>query len=131
MWIGAGLAEVLLVPPAASHLFYSAWWLAAVTQPLNALSFGTDGVHWGTGDYGFLRNVMIISTGIGAGLLMTIDVASPDALQSIWMVTGVWIVVRAVLGVIRIWPGVGRAPLSAIQKLKACPERSRGMQNAK
>jgi MATE family multidrug resistance protein len=111
MWIGAGLAEVLLVPPAASHLFQSAWWLAAVTQPLNALSFGTDGVHWGTGDYGFLRNAMIVSTGVGAGLLMTIDVTGPDALQSIWLVTLVWIVVRAVLGVIRIWPGVGKAPL--------------------
>jgi len=113
MWIATGLAVALLVPRGAVTAFHSAWWLAAVTQPFNALSFGTDGVHWGTGDYGFLRNAMIVSTAVGAGLLMLIDVNSDDALRSIWLATLAWIIVRAILGVTRVWPGIGRAPLRA------------------
>ncbi|MGA7304615.1 MAG: MATE family efflux transporter, partial [Rhodothermales bacterium] len=87
MWIGTQAAVVLLVPPAATDAFHVAWWLAAISQPLNALSFGTDGIHWGTGDYAFLRNAMIISTAVGVGLLLSIDTSGEDALRLIWLAT--------------------------------------------
>lgn len=99
-----------LVPDAALPLFDAAWLVAIFVQPVNALAFVTDGVHWGTGDFAFLRNVMIIATGIGAILLSTIDQANPDALLWVWAVTGVWIAIRAAFGVLRVWPGFGRTP---------------------
>ncbi|MCO5205242.1 MAG: MATE family efflux transporter [Anaerolineae bacterium] len=99
-----------LVPDAALPLFGAAWFVAIVVQPVNALAFVTDGVHWGTGDFAFLRNVMIIATGIGAFLLSTIDQANPDALLWVWAVTGIWIAIRAAFGVARVWPGIGRTP---------------------
>jgi MATE family multidrug resistance protein len=107
-----GPVAVLLVPESARAPFAGAWVVCALCQPLNALSFVTDGVHWGTGDYGFLRNAMLVATGVGALALASIDLSAPDALTWIWIATGAWIVVRAGFGLARIWPGVGRAPLA-------------------
>ncbi len=80
-------------------------------RPLSALSFATDGIHWGTGDFRFLRNVVALATACGMIGLILIDENRPDALAWIWVATTVWIVVRALFGMLRIWPGIGRSPL--------------------
>ena len=101
----------LLVPPEAQGLFASAWPILALAQPLNAASFITDGIHWGTKDYGYLRNAMGFSTLVGVALLYSIDLEGPNAFDAVWYVTGLWIAIRAGLGILRIWPGQARAPL--------------------
>ncbi len=107
MWIGAGLVIDLLVPPSAVSLFHSAWLIVVVVQPVNALAFSTDGIHWGTGDYRYLRNAVLLATGIGAlGLFLV-----PHSLNWVWMMTAIWIGVRATMGMVRIWPGIGKSPL--------------------
>ena len=113
MIAGGPLVERVLVPPAAWPLFTSAWIIAAAAQPLNALSFVTDGVHWGTGDYAYLRNGMIAATAIGAAGLSLIDVHAPGALTQVWLVTAVWIAARTAVGSLRIWPALGHAPLAS------------------
>ncbi|MCB0046191.1 MAG: MATE family efflux transporter [Caldilineaceae bacterium] len=111
MWIGRDWLARLLVPPAAWPLFLSAWLTATWIQPINALAFVTDGIHWGTRDFRFLRNAVFLATGIGAILLFFINPAAPDALNRIWLATNLWIGIRAGLGVARVWPGIGNAPL--------------------
>lgn len=111
MLAGTRQVEWLLVPPAASDLFTAAWTVAALAQPLNALSFVTDGVHWGTGDFRYLRNAMLMATVGGAALLALVDVHAPDALLHVWLATAAWIAIRATFGVLRVWPAIGRAPL--------------------
>ena len=111
MLAGTRQVEWLLVPAAASDVFTAAWIVAALAQPLNALSFVTDGVHWGTGDFRYLRNAMLAATLAGAVLLALVDVRSPDALLHVWLATAAWITIRAAFGVLRVWPGIGRAPL--------------------
>ncbi len=101
----------LLVPAEALPLFRSAWLPATLSLPLNALGFATDGIHFGTGDYRFLRNAMLLCTAVGAGALLWIDPASPSALFWIWLVTLGWNGVRGGFGVARVWPGIGQAPL--------------------
>ena len=96
----------MLVPDSARSVFPAAWTLLALAQPLNALSFVTDGIHWGARDYRYLRNAMLAATGTGAVLL-----TYSDSLTAVWAVTAVWIGIRAAFGVARIWPGIGRAPL--------------------
>jgi MATE family multidrug resistance protein len=86
--------------------------MAAAFQPVSALSFMTDGIHWGTGDYGFLRNAVVLATLCGAAGLFLPGQGVTGDLTWIWAVTGFWIAIRAILGVIRIWPGIGRAPLA-------------------
>ena len=83
---------------------------SALVQPLNAVSFVTDGILWGARDYRYLRNAMFTATGIGCALLFSLDDAAPDALLNIWLVTAVWIGVRTAFGTARIWPGIGHSP---------------------
>ncbi|MDX1385017.1 MAG: MATE family efflux transporter [Thermoanaerobaculia bacterium] len=104
-------AARLLVPPSARDVFATAWILVAISQPFNAVSFVTDGVHWGSGDYRYLRNAMLMSTGIGLIALAAVDLASPLALRWIWAATLLWMVVRCAAGLVRIWPGSAAAPL--------------------
>jgi MATE family multidrug resistance protein len=58
MLLGQDIMLALLVPATSAAFFLPAWWVSAMTQPLNAVSFATDGIHWGTGDFRFLRNVV-------------------------------------------------------------------------
>lgn len=111
MWAGEGLITRLLVPETAVLVFGSAWWLALLFQPLNALAFGTDGIHWGTGDFTFLRNATVVATAVGVTLLYAVGAWVGLTLPLIWGVTGVWIMVRVLFGVGRVWPGSDKAPL--------------------
>ena len=113
MALSRDTVALLLVPETARFAFPSAWLAAAAAQPLNALSFVTDGIHWGTRDYAYLRNAMFASTAIGCALLFAVDLQSDDALLFIWLTTGFWTGLRALFGIVRIWPGFGRGPLTA------------------
>lgn len=111
MLAGQEMVSVLLVPAGAAAVFSPAWRISALTQPLNAVSFATDGVHWGTGDFRFLRNVVILVTLIGVSGLSIIKPTQSGALSEVWIVTTIWIGGRALLGFLRVWPGIGKAPL--------------------
>jgi MATE family multidrug resistance protein len=102
----------LLVPTEARATFAAAWLVAALAQPLNALSFATDGIHWGAGDYRYLRNVMLLATATGA-LLLAMTSSGPTGFLAVWLATDFWIAVRATFGVLRVWPGIGAAPIRA------------------
>lgn len=111
MWVGEDLIASLLVPESALIAFGSAWWLALLFQPLNALAFGTDGIHWGTGDFAFLRNATIVATAVSVAVLYLVGAWIGMTLPLIWAVTGVWIGVRVLFGVGRVWPGSSGSPL--------------------
>jgi MATE family multidrug resistance protein len=117
--LGRPLIELALLPPETHGLFGAAWLVAALVQPTNALAFATDGIHWGTGDYRYLRNAMLIATGAGALALLWIDVTAPWAFTAIWITTAVWGAIRAGLGLARIWPGILNAPLAARQAVSS------------
>ncbi|MDQ4100187.1 MAG: MATE family efflux transporter [Chloroflexota bacterium] len=112
MIAGREAIEALLAPPTVRGRFTSAWIVAALVQPLNALSFATDGIHWGTGDYRYLRNAMLIATVTAGAVLVPINSTALDTLTYIWLVTGLWSGIRATLGIARVWPGIWNAPLA-------------------
>jgi len=112
MLLCTGLAARAFVPVTAQGVFPGAWIIASLSQPVNALSFGTDGIHWGTGDFRYLRNALLAATGVGIVGLAFVDERLPGALSQVWVVTAVWIGVRAAFGVARVWPGIGNAPLA-------------------
>jgi MATE family multidrug resistance protein len=115
MTLGSATAAAALLPLSAHPIFYPAWRIAAFTQPINALTFGTDGIHWGTSDFKYLRNAVIVAGAAGVLALQWIDPTAPFALTSIWQVIAIWIAIRAAFGVLRIWPGLGSAPLAKPQ----------------
>ncbi len=116
MWLARQPLAMLLVPLEAQAIFFLPWLASSVVQPVNALAFVTDGIHWGTGDFAYLRNAVVVATLAGSLLLLLIDTAAPSALLWIWLATAVWIFIRAIFGMIRIWPGIGRAPLGAVAR---------------
>jgi MATE family multidrug resistance protein len=54
---------------------------------------------------------MLLATLAGVGALLMIDISAPDAFTAVWIATGIWLAVRAILGVVRVWPGLGDSPL--------------------
>jgi len=111
MLAGEAFVARWLVPEEARGVFTLAWRVAALSQPINALSFVTDGIHWGTRDYRYLRNAMALSTALGTAGLLYGEWTGSESLLSVWWVTTLWIGVRACFGVLRVWPAWGHAPL--------------------
>lgn len=101
----------LLVPAEAFALFETAWWVAIVMLPISGLTFATDGIHWGTGDFAYLRNATVIATVLAGGVLLGLEAAGGLTLVGVWWLTAGWVGIRAAIGLVRVWPGIGRAPL--------------------
>ncbi len=109
--LASGPIRDLLVPSDASALFDQAWWVAIVMLPISGLTFATDGIHWGTGDFAYLRNATVIATLSMGGVLLGLEGAGQLSLTGIWWLTAAWVGIRAAIGLVRVWPGIGRAPL--------------------
>lgn len=109
MWFGRNWVARAMVPAASFDVFLGAWLVSALCQPINALSFLSDGVHWGTGDFRFLRNVMVLASGIGIIGLWFLESSSAATLAWIWILIGIWNFTRGVFGILRIWPGIGHS----------------------
>jgi len=55
----------------------------------------------------------VTATTCGAGAIYLLDETMAGALTWIWLITAFWIIIRALFGVIRIWPGPGNSPLKS------------------
>ena len=113
MLLATPVVNRLLVPADAQLLFTLAWVIAALSQPLNALAFIADGIHMGTGDYRFLRNAMLIATLLGLLGLQICAALGGEFFSAVWLVTTGWICIRALAGVLRVYPGIGDSPFRA------------------
>jgi len=107
MWFGRESVIGTLVPAAAVGIFLPAWAISSLSQPINSLAFLTDGAHWGTGDYRYLRNAMIAATIVGVTGVSMVNLDDSGALLWIWIATGAWAATRATFGLLRVWPGIG------------------------
>jgi len=112
MWVGRNQVIDWLVPTSAIAFFIPAWGISAISQPINSLSFLTDGVHWGTGDYKYLRNAMLISSLTGILAAWVLEGNPAVSLVWVWILIGFWNLMRGTFGMIRIWPGIGKGPFS-------------------
>ncbi len=111
MWTGRKVVTDLFVPITAAQVFLPAWGISAISQPINSLAFLTDGVHWGTGDFRYLRNAMVLASLIGMIAIWTLEEYSSSSLLWVWILIGGWNFLRGIFGVLRIWPGIGNSPL--------------------
>jgi MATE family multidrug resistance protein len=117
MLLSTRSAGALLVPASGLSLFVSAWGVAALLQPLAALAFVTDGIHWGTGDFTYLRNAVTTATIFSAIVLLGIEAAGWSSLTMIWFITGLWVLIRAGFGIYRLWPGMAGSPLLQMHEI--------------
>ena len=110
MWFGRDLVMELLIPASAVGVFLPAWAISSLSQPINSIAFLTDGAHWGTGDFRFLRNAMIVSVLIAMIGVWLVDLSAPRALMGIWIAVSALAISRAAFGFLRVWPGIGQSP---------------------
>ena len=110
MLLSTPIVSNILAPADTIAVFAGAWMVASLSQPLNALAFITDGIHWGTSDYGFLRNAMLMATIFGLIGLQLVAAEGPANFSAVWIVTVFWIGLRALWGVLRVFPGFGDSP---------------------
>lgn len=120
MLLATDLVVQTLVPEDTVAVFLSAWVIASISQPLNSMAFITDGIHWGTSDYSFLRNAMVSATVTGLIGLFLIPIDHPSAFAWVWIVSVVWIAIRGFWGILRVYPGIGDSPFhrKSIRKIK-------------
>lgn len=116
MLAGISWVMAVFVPPTAAAVFTLPWTLVALTLPVNSLAFATDGIHWGTGDFRYLRNVVILATLSAGSALFLLEYLGWMSLNTIWLAAISWVSVRCLGGIGRIWPGWGNSPLSAAGK---------------
>jgi MATE family multidrug resistance protein len=57
---------------------------------------------------------MMIATSAGAIAISLLDENLSGALTWVWIITGGWIGVRAVFGIVRVWPGTGNSPFDKL-----------------
>ena len=110
MWLGRGIVIQLLVPAASVKVFIAAWGISSLSQPINSIAFLTDGALWGIGDFGYLRNAMLIASGTGIASMWFLENVGNPTLVWVWGIIAIWNTLRAFFGWIRIWPGVGKSP---------------------
>ncbi len=107
MLLGTEAVVWALVPAEARPAFDGAWWIAAAVQPFNAVTFVTDGLHWAARDYAYLRNAVFVATVLAGAVVLWLPHDPDRGLAWVWLATAGWICVRALFGLVRIWPGVG------------------------
>lgn len=112
MMVGVEWIAWLLIPAEARSVFDAAWGTVVFIMPVMSLACATDGIHWGTGDFKYLRNAMMIAFLVSAPLVLLFEFMQlENLLVWIWFGTGVLALLRGGLGVVRIVPGIGLAPL--------------------
>ena len=74
--------------------FYTVFWIVLITQPINAITFIFDGIFKGMGEMKYLRNLLILATGlVFVPTLLIFDYLNYK-LIAIWLAFTCWIIAR-------------------------------------
>ena len=74
--------------------FYTVFWIVLITQPINAITFIFDGMFKGMGEMKYLRNLLILATGlVFVPTLLIFDYLNYK-LIAIWLAFACWIIAR-------------------------------------
>lgn len=76
-------------------VFYSAFWLVAIMQPINSMAFLFDGIYKGLGETKVLRNLFVIALILGFVPMLLIGSYYDWGVQGIWWSFMVWMIFRA------------------------------------
>lgn len=74
--------------------FYTIFWIVLITQPINAITFIFDGMFKGMGEMKYLRNLLILSTGLVFIPTLLIFDYLDYKLIAIWIAFTFWILAR-------------------------------------
>ena len=95
------IGEIFTKEPGVLEQFYNVFWIVLLMQPINAITFIFDGMFKGMGDMKYLRNLLILSTGlIFIPTLLIFDYYNLK-LTAIWIAFTLWMIARGLPLIIR------------------------------
>lgn len=74
--------------------FYSIFFLVILVLPMNAIAFVLDGLFKGLGEMKYLRNVLILATGLGFLPSLILGKYLNWGLYGVWIAISVWMLIR-------------------------------------
>ena len=90
------IGGVFTKDPLVLEQFYAVFWILILTQPINVITFIFDGMFKGMGEMKYLRNVLILSTGlVFIPTLLLFDWLGYK-LIAIWIAFTLWIMARGI-----------------------------------
>ena len=89
------LGKLLTKSDTVLNVFYSAFWIVALMQPLNAIAFLFDGIYKGLGETKVLRNVFVLALILAFVPAIFGFEALGLGVQGIWFSFVVWMMFRA------------------------------------
>lgn len=90
------IGEIFTKEPAVLNQFYTVFWIVLLTQPISAVTFIFDGMFKGMGKMKYLRNLLLLSTGlIFIPTLLIFDYFNLK-LYAIWIAFTLWIMARGI-----------------------------------
>jgi putative MATE family efflux protein len=90
----SSIGRIFTKEPLVLEQFYSIFWIVLITQPINAVTFIYDGIFKGMGEMKYLRNLLLLSTGIVFIPTLLIFDYFGFKLIAIWIAFTCWIVAR-------------------------------------
>ena len=95
------IGEIFTKEPGVLEQFYNVFWIVLLMQPINAITFIFDGMFKGMGEMKYLRNLLILSTGlIFIPTLLIFDYYNLK-LTAIWIAFTLWMIARGLPLIIR------------------------------
>jgi len=95
------IGQIFTKDPAVLEQFYHVFWIVLVTQPISAITFIFDGMFKGMGEMKYLRNLLILSTGlVFIPTLLVFDYFDLK-LVAIWIAFTLWMIARGLPLIIR------------------------------
>ena len=88
------IGQIFTKDAAVLEQFYNVFWIVLITQPISAITFIFDGMFKGMGEMKYLRNLLILSTGlVFIPTLLVFDYYDLK-LTAIWIAFTLWMVAR-------------------------------------
>ena len=88
------IGRVFTKEPLVLEQFYTVFWIVLITQPINAVTFIYDGIFKGMGEMKYLRNLLLLSTGLVFIPTLLIFDYLGFKLVAIWIAFTCWIIAR-------------------------------------
>jgi len=90
----SAIGRVFTKEPLVLEQFYTVFWIVLITQPINAVTFIYDGIFKGMGEMKYLRNLLLLSTGLVFIPTLLIFDYLGFKLVAIWIAFTCWIIAR-------------------------------------
>ncbi|WP_299062951.1 MATE family efflux transporter [uncultured Polaribacter sp.] len=95
------IGQIFTKDTAVLEQFYNVFWIVLITQPISAITFIFDGMFKGMGEMKYLRNLLILSTGlVFIPTLLIFDYYNLK-LTAIWIAFTLWMIARGLPLVIK------------------------------